>query len=32
LTRHHLLLRGRHPELGQVTLSQLLASWVALGG
>jgi hypothetical protein len=22
------VLRGRHPELGQVTLSQLLASWV----
>src|SRR6266849_10559772 len=28
LTREQLPLRGRHPELGQVTLSQLLASWV----
>ena len=28
LTREQLALRGRHPELGQVTLSQLLASWV----
>jgi len=28
LTREQLTLRGRHPELGQVTLSQLLASWV----
>ena len=29
LTPAQLALRGRHPELGQVTLSQLLASWVA---
>ena len=28
LTREQLRLRGRHPELGQVTLAQLLASWV----
>jgi len=28
LTPEQLALRGRHPELGQVTLSQLLASWV----
>ena len=28
LSREQLALRGRHPELGQVTLSQLLASWV----
>jgi len=28
LSPEHLALRGRHPELGQVTLSQLLASWV----
>ena len=28
LTREQLALRGRHPELGQVTLSQLLAAWV----
>ena len=28
LTPQQLELRGRHPELGQVTLSQLLASWV----
>jgi uncharacterized damage-inducible protein DinB len=28
LTREQLALRGTHPELGQVTLSQLLASWV----
>lgn len=28
LTPEQLVLRGRHPELGQVTLSQLLASWV----
>lgn len=28
LTGEQLVLRGRHPELGQVTLSQLLASWV----
>jgi len=28
LTREQLALRGQHPELGQVTLSQLLASWV----
>jgi hypothetical protein len=28
LTQEQLALRGRHPELGQVTLSQLLASWV----
>src|SRR3989442_15984770 len=27
LRERHLALRGRHPELGQVTLSQLLASW-----
>jgi len=26
--REQLALRGRHPELGQVTLSQLLAAWV----
>ncbi len=28
LTREQLARCGRHPELGQVTLSQLLASWV----
>ena len=28
LTRVQLALRGRHPEQGQVTLSQLLAAWV----
>jgi DinB family protein len=28
LTREQLALRGTHPELGQVTLSQLLATWV----
>ena len=28
LTPEQLALRGRHPELGQATLSQLLASWV----
>src|SRR2546422_2228670 len=28
LTREQLALCGQHPELGQVTLSQLLASWV----
>src|SRR2546425_635559 len=28
LTRAQLALRGQHPEQGQVTLSQLLASWV----
>ena len=28
LTREQLRLHGRHPELGQVTLAQLLASWV----
>ncbi len=28
LTREQLALRGLHPELGRVTLSQLLASWV----
>ncbi len=28
LSPEQLALRGRHPELGQVTLSQLLASWV----
>ncbi len=28
LTREQLALSGQHPELGQVTLSQLLASWV----
>lgn len=28
LTREQLALRGRHPDLGPVTLSQLLASWV----
>lgn len=28
LTPQHLALRGRHPELGLVTLSQLLATWV----
>jgi len=29
LTEEQLALRGRHPELGAVTLSQLLAAWVA---
>jgi len=29
LTDEQLALRGRHPELGPVTLSQLLAAWVA---
>lgn len=29
LTDDHLTLRGRHPELGDVTLRQLLAAWVA---
>src|SRR5207244_1848788 len=28
LTQEQLALRGRHPELGPVTLSQLLATWV----
>ncbi len=28
LTREQLALKGTHPELGQVTLSQLLATWV----
>lgn len=28
LTPQQLMLRGRHPELGPVTLSQLLATWV----
>lgn len=28
LTPQQLALRGRHPELGPVTLSQLLATWV----
>ncbi|HET7378977.1 MAG TPA: DinB family protein [Gaiellales bacterium] len=28
LTREQLALRGTHPELGQVTLSQLLSTWV----
>jgi len=29
LTPEKLALRGRHPELGRVTLGQLLATWVA---
>lgn len=29
LTAQQLALRGRHPELGEVTLGQLLATWVA---
>lgn len=29
LTPEHLPLRGRHPEFGPVTLSQLIACWVA---
>ena len=29
LTDQHLALTGRHPELGEVTMRQLLATWVA---
>lgn len=29
LSEHDLALRGEHPELGEVTLRQLLATWVA---
>jgi hypothetical protein len=29
LTEHHFALTGEHPELGTVTLRQLLATWVA---
>lgn len=29
LTERHLVLEGEHPALGRVTLSQLLATWVA---